>query len=664
MIIFVIILSLYLSTAMAALFFRRDQKRASYIGRDGILLGSIAGMIPVLWIMSTGQALAITIPWSVPFGMLTLRVDPLSAYFLLAIFVISALTSIYAVPYILSTVKPDKVGIFWFLFNGLIFSMTLVMLAGNAVLFLVAWEMMAWASFLLVIFEDKTKNVRKAGWIYLAATHIGFLIIILVFLILGGNKLSLDLPFTLKAGSLPNSLLIPPSGVFLLALIGFGFKAGFVPLHIWLPEAHPAAPSPVSALMSGVMIKTGIYGFLRILTFIGLPEIWWGWLLIALGIITSIWGIMFATAQHDFKRLLAYSSVENMGIILLGIGVGVLGMSLSLPLLSVLGLTAALFHIYNHAIGKSLLFLALGSVAHVTGTREIDQLGGLLKKMPLTGRCFLVGAVAMAGLPPLNGFMGELLLYLACFYGLTQNPMVAIPCLGVIACLAVLGTAATFCLSGLFGVIFLGEPRNLKKFPAHEVTKEMLIPQFCLAGLLLVMTLLAPLIVYLLAQPSALISGLSPKNVIASMAVGILALRWIIFTSVCLLALSGVLASIRYLLQNGRPCRETVTWDCGFASPSPRMQYTFSALMQPLTKFLQNPLGLHLELPVIHELFPRPERFSSQANDLIFKKIFREPYEILTQACLWFRRFQHGRLQFYILYIAITLLILLFWKLA
>ena len=260
--------------------------------------------------------------------------------------------------------------------------MTLVLLARNAVLFLSAWELMAVSSFFLVTFEHERESVRSAGWIYLVATHLGTGFLLVLFILMGRETGSMD--FTVWAAQ---GIHAPELAgmLFLLAVVGFGTKAGFMPFHVWLPEAHPAAPSHVSALMSGAMIKIGIYGLMRSLTFLGAPSIWWGWLLLFVGLASGVLGIIFALAQHDLKRLLAYSSVENIGLITAGLGLGLLGVSYNQPLISILGFGGALLHVLNHSLFKGLLFLAAGSVVHATGTRDTNRLGGLLKKMPWTG---------------------------------------------------------------------------------------------------------------------------------------------------------------------------------------------------------------------------------------------------------------------------------------
>lgn len=322
---------------------------------------------------------------------------------------------------------------------------------------------MSVSSFFLVLFENEKKDVPKAAWTYLVATHIGTLFLLAMFIILGNASGSFD--FSSWNMLFPGALT---SVVFVLAVIGFGTKAGFIPMHVWLPEAHPAAPSFVSALMSGAMIKTGIYGLVRIVTFLGVPCIWWGYMLIVIGIVSGILGILLALAQHDLKRLLAYSSIENVGIISIGIGLGILGLSLNNPVLIIFGFTAGLLHVVNHAFFKGLLFLGAGAVLHATGTREMDIMGGLFKKMPLTGLFFLIGSAAICGLPPLNGFLSEFIIYFVSFKNIIGHSNSIIVYLAVIASLALIGGLAVACFSKVVGIVFSGEPRSPVCHNAHE----------------------------------------------------------------------------------------------------------------------------------------------------------------------------------------------------
>ena len=345
-------LAVWLASGILAVLTSRSRGVSSWIGGGGTVLGAILAAAPAVDVLSGGPALLFSRPWSVPLAEFALRLDALSAWFVLVIGLVSALAAVYGAQYLASTPAGKSLGPSWFFFNVLVGSMVLVVVASNAVLFLVAWEVMALASFFLVTFEDEKASVRHAGWLYLVATHLGAAVLLAFFLVTAGEMGTMDFGQWSEAGVQSPQRA---GALFVLAVVGFGTKAGFMPLHVWLPEAHPAAPSHVSAVMSGVMIKTGIYGLVRALTFLGAPPVWWGWALIGVGLSSGILGVLFALAQHDLKRLLAYHSVENIGIIALGLGVGLLGISLQLPALTVLGFGGALLHVLNHALFKSLL---------------------------------------------------------------------------------------------------------------------------------------------------------------------------------------------------------------------------------------------------------------------------------------------------------------------
>ena len=414
------------------------------------------------------------------FGKITLGLDPLSALFVLPIAVVAAMAAVYALQYLEGSHTQMTVGVIWFFFNVLAASILLVVAARNGWLFLMCWETMSLASSFLVISEYDRESVRRAGWIYLIAMHLGTACSLDAFSFFGSASGSLDFNRLSAESGMGGTL-------FMLAIIGFGTKAGFIPLHVWLPEAHPAAPSHVSAVMSGVMIKTGIYGLVRTITFLGKAPSWWGWTLIGIGVASGILGVLFALAQHDLKRLLAYHSVENIGIIAIGLGVGMLGISYGIPAMAALGFLGALLHVINHALFKSLLFLGAGAIQHSTGTRDMDRLGGLLKRMPTTGGTFLVGASAISGLPPLNGFVSELLIYLGVLAGVTEanrseGMAWVLLCVLVIGGLASIGGLAAACFIKAFGCIFLGEPRSDEAKRGHEVGLAMRIPMLMLAA--------------------------------------------------------------------------------------------------------------------------------------------------------------------------------------
>jgi formate hydrogenlyase subunit 3/multisubunit Na+/H+ antiporter MnhD subunit len=478
-----------------------------------------------------------------------------------------------------------------------------------------------------------------------------------LFILLGRASGSLDFD-ALRGASAPTGLL------FVLAVIGFGTKAGFVPFHVWLPEAHPAAPSHVSAVMSGVMIKTGIYGLVRVLTLLGPPPPWWGWLLCGIGLTSGVLGVLFALAQHDLKRLLAYHSVENIGIVALGLGVGELGLSAGSAPLAVLGFAGALLHVLNHAIFKGLLFLGAGAVAHATGTREIDHLGGLLKRMPWTAGTFLVGAVAISGLPPLNGFVSEFLIYLGALRGfVSADATAAVPLLCVLVGLALIGGLAAACFTKAFGIVFLGEPRSEDAARAHEVGLVMRLPMLLLAASCVVIGCLAPLAGDVLRPVVEGVSGLAPETVRGVVASATQPLSFVGLAAVGVLLLTALLAALRWRLLLGRRVEATCTWDCGYAQPSPRMQYTASSFAQPLTGLFGLLLHSRQQLVPPVGLFPSHASLSTETPDVCARGLYGPVFTAIGRGLSALRWLQQGQVHLYVLYIALTLVALLVWKL-
>jgi formate hydrogenlyase subunit 3/multisubunit Na+/H+ antiporter MnhD subunit len=532
--------------------------------------------------------------------------------------------------------------------------MAIVVVAKNGVLFLVAWEAMSLASFFLVTFENERQDVRDAGWTYLVATHLGNAFLLALFLLLGNGTESLDFDqFHHPASS---------GALFLLALVGFGTKAGFIPLHVWLPEAHPAAPSHVSALMSGVMIKTGIYGLVRTLTLLGDPAPWWGWTLIAVGITSGILGVLFALAQHDLKRLLAYHSVENIGIIALGLGVGLLGLSYQSPALAALGFAGGLLHVINHAVFKGLLFLGAGAVLHATGTREIDRLGGLLKKMPLTGFTFLIGAAAITGLPPLNGFVSEFLIFLGAYKAVASgNGGLIVPAGAIILGLALIGGLAAACFTKAFGVVFLGEPRTNDTASAHEPGPAMRIPMIVLAAGCFGIGILSPWVMRSMGGVIEFVAGASSGNLLTGVS---RTLNSFVLGGAVLFVLIILLAALRKALLAGRSVSAAPTWDCGYARPAATMQYTASSFAQPLTDLFGQLLrtSRHASLP--SGLFPSKASLATETPDVCREEGFQPVFLSVDWGLSKLRRLQTGHVHLYVLYIALTLVILLVWKIA
>lgn len=641
---------------VAALSCGSSARWSTMIGASGAVIGSVVGIVAVVPVLLGEPGYSLRLPWEAPYGSFFIAMDALSAFFLLPIFVLSAVAALYGSEYLQAYRAKKRLGSSWFFFNLLVASMAMVVIARNGILFLMAWEVMALASFFLVTFEDEHEQVREAGWVYLVATHLGTAFLLVLFVLLGKEQGSLDFDqFTASAGA---------DVLFLLAVIGFGSKAGFMPLHVWLPEAHPAAPTHVSALMSGVMIKTGIYGLIRIFTFLGPPPLWWGWLLCGVGLSSGILGVLYALAQHDLKRLLAYHSVENIGIIALGLGIGLIGLSSGAAALAVLGFAGGLLHVLNHALFKGLLFLGTGAVMHGAGTREIDQLGGLLKRMPWTGVCFLIGAVAISGLPPLNGFVSELLIYIGAFQGVTAlGTMVAVPGLVVIAGLALIGGLATACFAKAFGIAFLGEPRSDHAAHAHEAGMAMRLSLLLLAMSCVVVGFCAPWVVEALTFTLANVTGLPASGVNISLLSVHGAFSAIVGASLVLLVLLALLASLRQQLLARRSVKEHVTWDCGYARPTPRMQYTASSFAQPLTSLFHVLLRTHSRYTITPGLFPHAASLATETEDLARTRLYRPVFAGIGRGLASWRWVQHGQVHLYVLYVVLTLLVLLVWKL-
>lgn len=649
----------------ASLVIRNTPKRQAVVGASFVTLGCALGAAgAVAGLFSKGEILSLSYDWSIPYASFSVGLDAISSLFLIPIFVLTALAAIYGYSYLrIHDVQHRSSE--WFHYCVLAGSMALVIIARNAILFLFAWELMAISSFFLVTKDNDKERVRDAGWIYLVATHIGTVFLLIMFSVVGARAGTFDFAGWRNvgmAGDFPGSLL------FMLALIGFGTKAGIVPLHVWLPKAHPAAPSYVSAVMSGVMIKTGIYGFIRMTQFFGPPPMWWGWLLVAAGIVSGVLGVVYAISQHDIKSLLAYHSVENIGIILMGLGLGFVGLSNQDVFVAVLGFGGALLHVVNHAIFKGLLFMGAGAVIVRAGTGEIDLLGGVIKKMPVTGAAFLTGAAAISGLPPLNGFISEFLIYAAAFatLGFQSGKILgagsSIPAVLVIFALLIIGGLASACFSKVFGIVFLGQARSDSAKKVREVPIAMIVPKLILAAACLIIGLFAPVVLELLCPAIAEVCKLGIAQAAGAIERVRIPLYCISYVSAGLIVLSLFVYFVRTAILRRRGGAFAGTWDCGYAAPVPTMQYTSSSYARPVINLFRL-LILDRRSPVSLEgPFPREASFESHSNDMFEFGVFRPLFEKIKCAFLRFRFLQHGDLNLYVLYIAITLLILLAWK--
>ena len=632
-------------------------KRSSVSAAMGVI-GAVAGLIPCLGVLAGNPVEKFSIPWQAPFGSFSLYLDPLSAFFLLPIFFLGALAAVYGVRYLQHSTNESKLGVAWFCFHILWASMIVVILSANGLLFLVAWELTVVSSFFLVVLDNGNENNRRAGWIYFTASHLGTAFIFVLFLLIARGTGSLDFEtFSSASNFSPSAKGI----LFLLALVGFGTKAGFVPLHVWLPEAHPAAPSHVSALMSGVMIKMGIYGLVRTLFFLGHPSLWWGWTLLITGTASGILGVLFAIAQHDLKRLLAYHSVENIGIIAMGIGLGLIGLSCGNMPVAAFGFCGGILHVVNHAVFKGLLFLGAGAVLERAGTREIDRLGGLLKRMPWTGTSFLVGCLSICGLPPFNGFTSEFLIYFGAFLAVLSGvgDLVASG-LVIIVGLSLIGGLAAACFSKAFSVVFLGNPRSENAAKANEAALSMRIPMAVLASMCLLIALTGP---FLLNGLGRVIQGhptfAMGKDVAKLLAPAYAPLLTITDFSFALFALLSLVVLLRRNLLEDRKIGETGTWDCGYAQPSATMQYTGSSFAQPLTELFHPILKTETHLSGVEGYFPVKGDFRSHTSDIFQNHLFKPVFETISTTLHRLTWIQNGVVQVYILYITLTLVVLL-----
>ncbi len=585
-----------------------------------------------------------------PIGKLALSLDDISAWFLLPIFFISALGSIYGLGYWPQRKHPadgPKLRLCWGLMSG---AMVLVVLAANSVAFLMAWEIMALSGYFLLTTEDGRPEVRHSGWVYFIATHLGTLCLIAFFVLLRIYSGSFRLWPTEMVG-MPATIL---ASLFILGLVGFGFKAGLVPLHVWLPAGHANAPSHVSALFSGVMLNMGIYGILRVVVIAGKPPIWWGVVLISVGMLSALSGITWALAQRDFKRLLAYSSIENIGIITTGLGLAALGLSRQQFIWVTLGLGGALLHTLNHSLFKPLLFMGAGGILHEAHTRDMESLGGLAARMPAVFGLMLVGSVAIVALPPLNGFVSELLIYLG-FFHTVHGSTVASWAAWAVPVLAMVGAIAMMTFVKLTATCFAGKPRTAAAAGAHDPDAAMLGPMILLAVACLLVGVFPALLAGLLDHAIAAWVPWHRSIPLAS----ILNLWWI--TAVALPLLIFALG-ITWWIQRWRGglVQKTVgTWDCGYAAPSSRMQYTGSSLVETMAARFGRILWRREQRPEVKGIFPPATGFACDTPDPLLDRILEPVLKKVGKLLESARILQSGAAQLYLLYILLIVLILL-----
>ena len=607
--------------------------------------------------LTTGQVpQSIVLPLGLPDLPFHTRLDPLSAFFLLVLGLAGTGISTFAAGYFRTGegTAPALLGLHYHVFLA---AMALVILADDAYMFMVAWETMALSSYFLVTSHHRIPEIRSAGFLYLIMAHVGAICILLSFGVLQGGSWH----FTFDAMRSASLTPFLATTAFLLALLGFGAKAGLVPMHVWLPEAHPAAPSPVSAMMSGLMLKTAIYGMLRIsFDLLHLKLWWWGVLMLVMGLFSAMFGAIFAAVQTDMKRLLAYSSIENVGLIFTGIGLSILFETHNLHLFAALALTAALVHSLNHAFFKSLLFLVTGSVLHATKTRNLGKLGGLIRRMPWVATLALIGTLSIAGLPPFNGFVSEWLL-LQSFLFTPQIPSAFINMLIPLgaAALALTAALAAYVMVKFYGVIFLGQPREAELVDAHDANWLERIGLGWLAlGCILIGVLpqfaigaAGAVTQHLLSQavrPGSTMWWIAPIAPEQASYSGLILLAGII-------AVVGIAFVLVRILAHGR-IRRTAPWDCGYPWQTPRMQDSAEGFGQPIRHMFDLFFRIERHLPSPDDIAPR---YNVSIEDRVWHWFYRPIVRVVQWLADVISILQGGRLAIYLLYSFLTLLGLL-----
>ncbi len=607
------------------------------------LAGAVAVFVAAVCMLASG------VPWNwqpdfvIGGEKLHLQLDGISAFFLILLSVLGGAGTLYSSEYWTDKNHPASApaGREWW--NGLLLNMCLVLVCANGLHFLIAWEIFTVCAYFLITRERQRPTARAAGWLYLAASHVAMIFLFAFFALLAARAGSWEL------GPMREHSELAP--LFWLALVGFGIKAGIFPLHIWLPSAHANAPSHVSAILSGMAIKMGIYGLVRFTGWLPTPDSA-GWVVAALGVISAVLGVAFALGQHDLKRLLAYHSVENIGIILIGLGFAMIAAAHGNAAWGQLALAGALLHVWNHGLFKALLFLGAGSVLHATGTREMSRLGGLWRALPWTASLFALGATAIAGLPPLNGFVSEWLVYLGLFDAISAHGPAAFAAIFAAIALGLTGALALACFVKVCGVVFLGLPRSEIAEHVHECGWRMRLPMLVL-GAACVTIGLAPILFWpALATASA---AWQPELANVTLPAPLVTLGAFHLALAALVILAGIFLW-RRVQHNG--VSRTGTWDCGYAAPTARMQYTagsFAGIITGWFDWILRPQR-HAHLP--KKLFPAQADFEEHTPETVLENVVEPTASLVMRVSTTVRQLQHGRVQSYIFYLLLGLVAL------
>ena len=665
--LFLVLLSGFALGALAALL-GGGSTVARALAAGGAAIGSIGGAALGIRVMVSGTY-TFAVPSLLPLTGLSLRVDGLGAFFLLVVGLVGVAAAIFGFGYSAAYTGRYSLRLLGAMLNVLLLALCLEVMAENALTFLILWEVMSLTAYWLVLTEhDQPGTVRASVW-YLAMTHAGFAALVAMFLLLSGGELT-----TSFAAMRSGAAMLPPrlrDAIFLLALFGFGSKAGIIPLHVWLPLAHPVAPSHVSALMSGVVIKMGIYGLVRVtLDLLGGGPVWWGGAVLGVGAVSALLGVLYALMEHDLKRLLAYHSVENIGIILMGVGAGLIFHSYGLLPLAALGLIGGLYHTINHASFKGLLFLGAGSVLHATHTRNMEEMGGLVKRMPWTALFFLIGSAAISALPPLNGFASEWLVFQALLGGFgIPKPEVAVLMPVAVSMLALTSGLAAACFVKAFGITFLAIPRSHEAEHAREAPLSMRIGMAVLAVACIGLGLAPFTVVPALSGALAGLGRMPDTRLEFTLGLSLATPDGSARMSPALVGLGvamllALLPLAMWILRVNRKTRVGDSWGCGRIGQTPRMEYTATAFAEPLRRVFSELYRPTKELTI--DFHPDSKYFVQSIeyrSDITpwFEKALYEPFlgaiRFLAAAT---RQLQSGSLHMYLVYVTVALVILLF----
>jgi hydrogenase-4 component B len=651
--------------AASAVALRKRERTCAVVTFGTAALAALFGTVTSILVL-TGSPMSIQLPLDTVFGHFGFALDRLGAFFLLVISVLSFAVSIYSIGYSKEYDGKYSIGLLGLLFNMFMLFMAFVVSSSNAIFFLIVWEGMSLTSYLLVVYENRKEGIASAGLLYLVMTHLGTALIMVSLIMMGIYAHSFEFSAYSGVGALMPTAL--KSTLFILLFIGFGTKAGIIPLHVWLPYAHPAAPSNVSALMSGVMVKTAIFMMIRtFFDFLGVTDTWWGLLVLLIASISALLGVMYALMETDIKRVLAYSTVENVGIILIGLGAAMVFQSYNLNILAGLALIATLLHVMNHAFFKGALFMGAGSILYATHTKDMEKLGGLAKRMKWTGIIFFIGALSIAAIPPFNGFVSEWLIFQSLLQSFQIPDMTVKVLLPIsIAILALTGALAAVCFVRLFGIVFLAKPRSEHAEFAEEVPKTMLFGSGFAAILCVVTGILSfAIIPYVDEVTAPLVGASAASSIVNGFVISPTNDQFSTMSPFVLAILIAVMVPLVIIISKrygGK--RKTVvgdTWDCG-TPLTPRNEYTGTAYSNPLVKVFS------------YIYRPKPEvKTESTSSPYVKKKVsyafvvvpvfeqylYRPIVTFMVRVARWVSKIQAGSIQAYLAYIFVTLVFLL-----